>query len=126
MIAFIDDHRGEHGVEPICRVLPAKSQSDLREIAPSTYHAHAARRADPGWLPVRAQSDAALMVEIRRVFEANFCVDSPDGCLGNVRHATIAEIWNGERAHRFRARRRQGLLGACHRCVARHMAEIRN
>ena len=38
MIAFIDDHRGAHGVEPICRVLP---------IAPSTYHAHAARRADP-------------------------------------------------------------------------------
>jgi hypothetical protein len=38
MIAFIDDHRGAYGVEPICRVLP---------IAPSTYHAHAARRADP-------------------------------------------------------------------------------
>jgi hypothetical protein len=31
MIAFIDDHRGAYGVEPICRVLP---------IAPSTYHAH--------------------------------------------------------------------------------------
>ena len=38
MIAFIDDHREAYGVEPICRVLP---------IAPSTYHAHAARRADP-------------------------------------------------------------------------------
>ena len=38
MIAFIDDHRGAHGVEPICKVLP---------IAPSTYHAHAAKRADP-------------------------------------------------------------------------------
>ena len=22
MIAFIDDHRGVHGVEPICKVLP--------------------------------------------------------------------------------------------------------
>ena len=22
MIAFIDDHRGAHGVEPICKVLP--------------------------------------------------------------------------------------------------------
>ena len=32
MIAFIDDHRGAHGVEPICKVLP---------IAPS--HAHVAR-----------------------------------------------------------------------------------
>jgi putative transposase len=38
MIAFIDDHRGMYGVEPICRVLP---------IAPSSYHARAAGRADP-------------------------------------------------------------------------------
>jgi hypothetical protein len=30
MIAFIDDHRGAYGVEPICKVLP---------IAPSTYRA---------------------------------------------------------------------------------------
>ncbi|GEP01946.1 transposase [Methylobacterium haplocladii] len=65
MIAFIDDHRVVYGVEPICRVLP---------IAPSTYYAHAARRADPGLLPARARSDAALMIEIRRVFEENFCV----------------------------------------------------
>ena len=65
MIAFIDDHRHTYGVEPIGRVLP---------IAPSTYHAHAARCADPDRLPARAKSDAALMVEIRRVFEANFCV----------------------------------------------------
>ena len=65
MIAFIDDHRAAYGVEPICRVLP---------IAPSTYHAHAARRADPGRLPARARNDAALAVEIRRVFETNFQV----------------------------------------------------
>ena len=65
MIAFIDDHREVHGVEPICRVLP---------IAPSTYHLHAARQADPAKLPPRAKSDAALKIEIRRVFEANFCV----------------------------------------------------
>lgn len=65
MIAFIDDHCAAYGVEPICRVLP---------IAPSTYRAHAARRANPGKLPARARSDAALAAEIRRVFEANFCV----------------------------------------------------
>ena len=39
MIAFIDDHREAHGVEPICRVLP---------IAPSTYHDHAAKRRRSG------------------------------------------------------------------------------
>jgi len=65
MIAFIDEHRARHGVEPICRVLP---------IAPSTYHAHAARRADPGKLPARAQRDITLTAEIRRVYEENFRV----------------------------------------------------
>ena len=60
MIDFIDEHRAIYGVEPICRVLP---------IAPSTYHAHAARRADPGKLSARLQRDAALNVEIRRVYE---------------------------------------------------------
>ncbi len=63
MIAFIDDHRGEHGVEPICEVLP---------IAPSTYHSHAARRADPSLVPARTKRDARLMPEIERVFEENF------------------------------------------------------
>jgi len=65
MIAFIDEHRATYGVEPICRVLP---------IAPSTYRAHAARRTDPGKLPARSKRDAALMAEIRRVYEANFRV----------------------------------------------------
>jgi putative transposase len=65
MIAFIDDHRGAHGVEPICKVLP---------IAPSTYRAQAARRRDPARLPARAKRDAALMLEIARVFEENFGV----------------------------------------------------
>jgi putative transposase len=65
MIAFIDEHRAVHGVEPICRVLP---------IAPSTYRAHAARCADPGKLPARAQRDVTLRTEIRRVYEENFRV----------------------------------------------------
>jgi transposase InsO family protein len=65
MIAFIDDHRDAHGVEPICRVLP---------IAPSTYHAHAARRADPTRASVRARRDEGLRPQIRRVFDENFGV----------------------------------------------------
>jgi transposase InsO family protein len=65
MIAFIDDHREQYGVEPICKVLP---------IAPSTYHVHAARRADPARLAARAKRDAALRPEIARVFEENFRV----------------------------------------------------
>ena len=63
MIAFIDDHRGAYGVEPICKVLP---------IAPSTYHAHAAKRADASKLCTRAKRDAALRAEVQRVFTENF------------------------------------------------------
>jgi putative transposase len=63
MIAFIDDHRGAHGVEPICKVLP---------IAPSTYRDHVAKRADPAKLSARAKRDLALKPEIERVFAENF------------------------------------------------------
>jgi transposase InsO family protein len=63
MIAFIDDHRGAYGVEPICKVLP---------IAPSTYHAHVARRLDPSKRSARVLLDAALRPQIERVFAENF------------------------------------------------------
>ncbi len=62
MTAFIDDHRDAYGVEPICSVLP---------IAPSTYYAHKARQADPSRLSGRAKRDAALQVEIKRVWNEN-------------------------------------------------------
>ena len=60
---FIDEHRHEYGVEPICRVLPT---------APSTYRAHSARQADPSLMSKRAKRDAALRPEIRRVWQENF------------------------------------------------------
>ena len=63
MIAFIDEHRAVHGVEPICKVLP---------IAPSSYHDHIAKRADPERLSARAKRDLMLKPEIERVFTENF------------------------------------------------------
>ncbi|MEC4747011.1 IS3 family transposase [Methylomicrobium sp. Wu6] len=63
MKAFIDDHRDDYGVEPICKVLP---------IAPSTYYLHAARKANPEMRSARTRSDEALSQQIRRVWEANF------------------------------------------------------
>jgi transposase InsO family protein len=65
MVSFIDDHREECGVEPICRQLP---------IAPSIYHEQKAREADPSRLPKRAVRDAALREEIERVWKENFGV----------------------------------------------------
>ena len=55
MIAFIDDHREIHGVEPICKVLP---------IAPSTYRERVAQQRDPARLSARARRDQAVKPEI--------------------------------------------------------------
>jgi putative transposase len=74
MIAFIDDRRGTYGVEPICKVLP---------IAPSTYRAHAAKRANPAKLSALAKRDAVRKIEIRRVFAENFEVDGVRRSGGN-------------------------------------------
>ncbi|GAB5374228.1 MAG: hypothetical protein AcusKO_06900 [Acuticoccus sp.] len=41
-------------------------------IAPSTYHAHVARRLDPSKLSARAKRDQELKPEIERVFAQNF------------------------------------------------------
>jgi putative transposase len=65
MVAFIDAHRGEYGVEPICAELP---------IAPSTYYELKARERDPERVPPRHRRDALLCDEIRRVWRENFCV----------------------------------------------------
>jgi len=63
MIAFIDDHREVHGVEPICKVLP---------IAPSIYHDYLAKRANPAKLSAKAKRDLRLKPVIERVFVENF------------------------------------------------------
>ena len=65
MVAFIDAHRAEYGVEPICAELP---------IAPSTYYEDKAREADPARLPPRARRDAELCTSIQRVWDENFRV----------------------------------------------------
>jgi putative transposase len=60
VIAYLDAHRGQFGVEPACRVLSAHGVP----IAPSTYYA--AKRRPP---PARARRDAALLVQIKRVYK---------------------------------------------------------
>ncbi len=62
-MSLIDERREVYGVEPICRMLP---------IAPSTYYEHKARERDPDRLPPRAQRDAALREEIRRLRRGSF------------------------------------------------------
>ena len=52
MVAFIDGHRAEYGVESICAQLP---------IAPSAYYEHKAREAEPERQPPRARSDGRAL-----------------------------------------------------------------
>jgi len=65
MVRYIDDHKDQFGVEPICAVLP---------IAPSTYYEQKAREADPARRPLRAIRDEALKPEVQRVWDENFRV----------------------------------------------------
>ena len=65
MAQFIDDPRGAHGTGAICNVLP---------IAPATYCAHLAKRANPARLSHTAKRDKALCPQIQPVFDANWKV----------------------------------------------------
>lgn len=59
IVAFVDEHRGEFGVEFICRHL---------QVAPSTYYAAKRREAEPS---ARAKRDAALMPILLALWVAN-------------------------------------------------------
>ena len=65
MTAFIDTHRKDYGVEPICAELP---------IAPSTYYEHKRREREPERCSARSRRDAELRSQVRRVWESNFGV----------------------------------------------------
>jgi len=65
MIAFIDDQRGEYGVEPICEVLP---------IAPSTYYVHAAGGSDAG--KARRRSDPEDRARVREELPSRWRAES--------------------------------------------------
>ena len=65
MVRYIDVYRDRFGVEPICRVLP---------IAPSTYYEMKARQREPARWPPRAIRDEQLKLEIRRIWNGNYCV----------------------------------------------------
>src|SRR5262245_35311229 len=99
MVAFIDDHREQFGVEPICRVLP---------IAPSTYFKRQSEARDPSRRSTRAQQDAILRAIIRAIWNENHQVYGP------------RKVWKqmgreGLRVARCRVRRlmrEMGLAGA--------------
>jgi putative transposase len=65
IVGFVDDHRDELGVEPICRAL---------QIAPSTYYAAKRRELAPS---ARAVRDAVMMQMLMVLWVANRKVYGP-------------------------------------------------
>ena len=65
MVSFIDEHRAQHGVEPIYTQLP---------IAPSVYYEQKARETTPERVPPRVRRDIAMSGQIQRVYEESFKV----------------------------------------------------
>lgn len=65
MVSFIDTHRDQYGVEPICSQLP---------IAPSTYYLYKTRDLDTTKSYARHQRDQVLLPQIKRVWEENYLV----------------------------------------------------
>ena|SRR5713101_6902770 len=80
MGAFIEAHRGVYGIEPICTQVP---------IAPSTYYAWRAQTRDPARRSPRAQRDAALRVEIQRIWDENFRVYGAEKVWRQLRREAI-------------------------------------
>jgi len=68
MVRFIDQHRAQYGVEPICRVVP---------IAPSTYFLRTAQQQDPTIRSPRAQRDDERRAAIQRVWDEHEQVYGP-------------------------------------------------
>lgn len=84
VMSFIDTHREELGIEPICRELA---------IAPSSYHEHAARLADPGKRSARARRDDGIKEQIKRVH------DNSSGLYGT------RKVWHQMRREKIKVAR---------------------
>jgi MoaA/NifB/PqqE/SkfB family radical SAM enzyme len=72
--------------------------------------------------PVHCQNIEKL-IDIQPDGSANFCVDFIDYSFGNVKEASIEQLWNGERAEQFREFRRKQPLAVCYRCGAKFMSQ---
>jgi len=96
--AFIEEHRGEFGVEPMCRML---------QIAPSTYYERRAIARDPDRASARAKSDADLCVKIDAAWEANRKLYGPR----KIWHVLLRDNEEVARCTVERLMRRLGLKG---------------
>ena len=97
-VAFVEAHRADYGVEPICRELA---------IAPSTFYRHRTHHVDPTTRSDRAQRDDGLRVETQRVWDAHHQVYRPRKVWKQLRRDGIAVA----RCTMQRLMREMGLVG---------------
>ena len=97
MVTFIDEHREEFGVEPICAELP---------IAPSTYYAAKGRPPSK-----RARRDAELMPRLVALWRANYSVYGAHKLWQAARRAGL----DAGRDQVARLMRLAGIEGVCRR-----------
>lgn len=95
---FIDQHRDNYGIEPICKVL---------HIAPSGYRRYAACQRDPQLRCARAKRDDQLVPHIERVWQSNLQVYGAD----KVWHQMNREDMEVARCTVERLMKRMGLQG---------------
>lgn len=76
MTAFIDQHKNDWRVEPICKQLP---------IAPSTYYASRVRQPS-----ARAIADAELKPKVRKIYDDNYQVYGADKIWRQLRRESEA------------------------------------
>jgi len=65
------------------------------------------------------------LIDIQPNGDANFCIDFPDYVIGNVKKMSIKEIWDSEKAEKFRIYRSSIPLAICNRCGAKYCSEIK-
>jgi transposase InsO family protein len=99
MVRFIDQHRGQYGVEPICAVLP---------IAPSTYFLRKVQEQDPRRRSARTRRDDDLRAAIQRVWDDNHQVYGPKKVWQELRRRGVRVA----RCTVARLMREMGLRGA--------------
>ena len=97
IVAYIDGHRGEFGVEPICRVLTEAGA----KIAPSTYYAPKSRP-----LSARAVADSVWIPILMALWVANHKVYGPPKLWKAARRA-------GREIGRDQVARLMGPMGIC-------------
>jgi len=103
VIDYIDAHRGEFGVEPICKVLAAAGVA----IAPSSYYA--AKHRPPS---ARHRRDELVKTEIVRVHRENFDVYGADKVWAALRREGGVDGRPVARCTVERLMRELGLRGA--------------